>query len=147
MNITGGAWRRMTVPIALLALAACAAPGTTPEPSVTREPFETVAPTDRASGDPSIADAPAPIPDAVWSAILDDLEDRLGEPVTAPTVVEARAVTWNDGSLGCPRPGEVYTQALVEGFQVILEVDGERWDYRAGMGTDVRLCEGAIEGG
>ncbi len=51
------------------------------------------------------------------------------------------AKTWNDGSLGCPEPGELYTQALVDGFQVVLEIDGERFDYRVGSGTDVRLCE------
>ncbi len=51
------------------------------------------------------------------------------------------AKTWNDGSLGCPQPGQLYTQALVDGFQVVLEVDDEQFDYRVGSGTDVRLCE------
>ena len=50
--------------------------------------------------------------------------------------------TWNDGSLGCPQPGELYTQALVDGFQVLLEVDGEEFDYRVGSGTAVHLCAG-----
>ena len=66
---------------------------------------------------------------------------RLGEPVIDPTVISAVAKTWNDGSLGCPQPGELYTQALVDGFQVVLEIDGEGFDYRVGSGTDVRLCE------
>ena len=55
-------------------------------------------------------------------------------------VVKAEPMTWNDGSLGCPAPGQVYTQALVEGFHVILEVDGREFDYRVGAGSDVRLC-------
>jgi hypothetical protein len=27
-------------------------------------------------------------------------------------VVSAKAVTWSDGSLGCPEPGKLYTQAF-----------------------------------
>ena len=65
-----------------------------------------------------------------------------------PEVVSAEAVTWNDGSLGCPEAGQAYTQALVDGYQVILEVDGERYDYRVGSGASVKLCEGGpLEGG
>jgi len=53
-----------------------------------------------------------------------------------------------DGSLGCPEAGQAYTQALIDGYQVILEVDGERYDYRVGSGASVRLCEGGpLEGG
>jgi hypothetical protein len=40
-----------------------------------------------------------------------------------------------------------YTQALVDGFQVVLDVEGETLDYRIGSGTDLRLCESPIEGG
>ena len=77
---------------------------------------------------------PEGIPDAVWAAILADLEHQTGGP-SDPEVVSAEAVTWNDGSLGCPEAGQAYTQALVEGYQVILEVDGERYDYRVGSGA------------
>ena len=66
----------------------------------------------------------------------------MGAPVVDPTVISVVGMTWNDGALGCPQPGGVYTQALVEGFQVVLEVDGEEFDYRVGRGTDVHLCEG-----
>lgn len=91
--------------------------------------------------------APEGIPDAVWAAILADLERQTGGP-SVPEVVSADAVTWNDGSLGCPEAGQAYTQALVEGYQVILDVDGERYDYRVGSGPDVKLCEGGpLEGG
>ncbi|WP_418605475.1 hypothetical protein [Georgenia sp. SUBG003] len=52
-------------------------------------------------------------------------------------------MTWNDGSLGCPEPGTVYTQALVDGYHVVLEAGGERYDYRVGGAADVRLCTSA----
>ena len=100
------------------------------------------------SGAPSSStDAPEGLPEAVWAAILVDLERRTGGPAD-PEVVSAEAVTWNDGSLGCPEAGISYTQALVDGFQVVLELDGERYDYRVGSGTSIKLCEGGpLEGG
>ena len=50
-------------------------------------------------------------------------------------------MTWSDGSLGCPRPGQVYTQALVPGYQVVLEVEGRQYDYRATERGYYVLCE------
>jgi hypothetical protein len=43
--------------------------------------------------------------------------------------------------LGCPERGVLYTQAQVPGYQVILELDGQRFDYRADERGIVRLCE------
>lgn len=149
---------RLATPIlAITLIAACAGPGSGPdasenpdagqptssEPEATREPAQTVSP----ESDPARPSSPASVPESVWAAILDDLARRLGESITDPTVVSAEAVTWNDGSLGCPKPGEVYTQALVDGYKVVVEVDGERFDYRSAGGDSVRLCESPIEGG
>ena len=33
-------------------------------------------------------------------------------------VVQSEAVTWRDGSLGCPEPGRMYTQALIRGYLI-----------------------------
>jgi len=122
-------------------LAACGRPAASPEGA---DSAADPSPSDRTS--PGTA-APEGIPDAVWAAILADLERETGGP-TEPEVVSAEAVTWNDGSLGCPEAGQSYTQALVDGYQVILEVDGERYDYRVGNAASVKLCEGGpLEGG
>lgn len=91
--------------------------------------------------------APEGIPSDVWQAILDDLESRVGAPPIDVSVLTAEAETWSDGSLGCPRDGEMYTQALVDGYQVVVEVAGTQYDYRVGSGTDVRLCENPPVGG
>ena len=56
-------------------------------------------------------------------------------------MVSAEPKTWNDGSLGCPQPGQLYTQALVPGYQVILDANGKQMDYRATESGDVKLCE------
>ena len=91
--------------------------------------------------------APDGIPSEVWQAILTDLERRLGTPMEDVSVLTAAAETWSDGSLGCPKDGEMYTQALVDGYQVVVEVAGTEYDYRVGSGTDVRLCENPPVGG
>jgi len=138
------------LPAILVLLAGCAASTGTPDASES-EPAESALPSasapgsasEEAAGSPAAKpDAPAGIPDDVWAAILADLERRLGEPAADPTVLTATAQTWTDGSLGCPVAGQMYTQALVDGYQVILEVDGQQYDYRVGSGTDVRLCQG-----
>jgi hypothetical protein len=93
------------------------------------------------------ATAPNDIPADVWQAILADLADRLGSPASGVSVLTAEAETWSDGSLGCPKDGEMYTQALVDGYQVVVEAAGKEYDYRVGSGTDVRLCESPPVGG
>lgn len=141
------------VSMLLLTLSACAGAGSTPAPSdgssdipgATRPPVRTLPPT--REGGSVLPTTPEAIPDTAWAAILEDLARRNGAPIADPVVVEATAVTWKDGSLGCPVPGQMYTQALVDGYQVILEVDGEQFDYRVGSGANVRLCGSPLEGG
>ena len=133
--------RVLVLVLVALTLAACAARlGASPgNPDAASDPLP--------SGSAGSADTPDGIPDAVWAAILADLERQTGGR-SDPEVVSAEAMTWNDGSLGCPEPGQAYTQALVDGYQVILVVDGERYDYRVGNGASVKLCEGGpLEGG
>jgi hypothetical protein len=56
-------------------------------------------------------------------------------------VLVAEEVTWPDGSLGCPEPGEMYTQALVEGYRIVLEVDGEEVHYHGARDEPPFRCE------
>jgi hypothetical protein len=46
-------------------------------------------------------------------------------------IVRAESVVWNDGSLGCPEPGNMYTEALVNGYWVIIRARGQTYDFRA----------------
>jgi hypothetical protein len=55
-------------------------------------------------------------------------------------VISAEAVTWPDGSLGCPQPGMMYTQALVPGYRVRIRAGGEVLDYHAGRTGQVAPC-------
>lgn len=56
-------------------------------------------------------------------------------------VVSAESVTWNDGSLGCPKPGMMYTMALVPGYRIVLEAGGKTYDYHGANGRPPVLCE------
>ncbi len=69
-----------------------------------------------------------------------DLAARLGRAVAEIRVVEARAVTWPDSSLGCPEPGRMYLQVLTPGYRVILEAGGQRYAYHAGRQGPPFLC-------
>jgi hypothetical protein len=127
--------------LAPVLLAACAATGRTPDGSEEANDSRPGSETAPPSSTGMVPEAPREIPDEVWVAILADLEQRLGAPVVDLTIQSAVAETWTDGSLGCPVPGQLYTQALVDGYWVVLEIDDEHYDYRVGNGTDVRLCE------
>ena len=80
------------------------------------------------------------VPEDLLASILADAAARSGEPAEALEVITAQAMSWNDGSLGCPEPGMLYTQALVDGYQVVVRAAEEELDYRAGNGG-FRLCE------
>lgn len=133
--------------LAMAALAACAAPGGTDVDASDRSPELEESEAPGATAEDS-AGVPGGIPAEVWNGVLADLATRVGDGVVDPTVVSAQAMTWNDGAWGCPEEGMMYTQALVEGFQVVVEVNGEEFDYRSD-GRSVRFCDPAtmIEGG
>lgn len=80
------------------------------------------------------------VPPKRWAAILGDLTTR-GVPTDAVDLVSARSVTWNDGSLGCPQPGQNYTQSLVPGMQVVVKVATVEYDYRFGRTDTPKLCK------
>jgi hypothetical protein len=107
------------------------APPSTPPPSVTPMP--------PASSPGSLPGTELdPTRPLVTDAVA-DLAQHLDVAPEAVTVVAARKVTWPDGSLGCPEPGMMYTQALVDGTLVILEANGQQYEYHGG--TPLVLCE------
>src|SRR5262249_11744324 len=55
-------------------------------------------------------------------------------------IVRAEAVVWNDGSLGCPEPGMQYTQALTNGYWVVIRAAEQTYDFRVDRGGTFRLC-------
>lgn len=82
------------------------------------------------------------VPGALLDKIMADLEGRTGANRSTFTLKHAEAVRWNDGSLGCPEPGQVYTQAIIDGYRVVIVHDGSENDYRATESGFFRLCKG-----
>jgi hypothetical protein len=81
------------------------------------------------------------VPAVILDAVLADAADRTAVDVDESDVALAEFVVWSDGSLGCPEPGVVYTQALVEGYRVVIDVDGTIIDYRLNSSGAFRVCE------
>jgi hypothetical protein len=73
--------------------------------------------------------------------VIAEAASGAGVDPSAVRVVTAEAVTWSDGSLGCPEPGMMYTQALVPGYRVVVEVDGEERHFHASQSGDFAFCE------
>ena len=79
------------------------------------------------------------VPESLLAAVIDDARGQVGAEQIR--VIRAESTVWNDGALGCPRPGELYTQAIVDGYWVVLEAAGEELDYRLTVEGTFRLCK------
>lgn len=84
----------------------------------------------------------APTLQSMVDAARADAAQRL--PGAALEVVVAERVVWRDGSLGCPQPGMLYTQALVPGWRIRLRAGDELLDYHAANGGALVLCPPGI---
>jgi hypothetical protein len=130
--------------LAFAALAACAplpaapvSPIATPNPSTveaplsspTQTPQETVPATATQSAQSSAQELAAA-----------DLATHLSIATDAISVVSVEQVDWNDASLGCPEPDMMYAQVITPGYRIVLEADGQTFEYHTGSGT-VKLCQ------
>lgn len=120
-----------------------AAPGHSPEPSSTpgrppRVELPVISPVPLTPGE---VPAQGEVPDGLLQAMIADAAGQAGVSEREVEVVQARAVVWRDGSLGCPQPGMFYTQALVSGYQVILRAGGREYDYHASASGAFFVCE------
>jgi len=151
--------------VLLAILTGCAGAQTPPEPLATEG--LTYLPTSQPTSTPFIetSDIPAPkpnqtlpvelgpieppnlqpvvgeIPEKLLEEIIADLVQRSGTSREDIQVVKAEAIVWNDGSLGCPKPGEFYIQILVSGYWIVMQVKGVEYDYRASDNGHFILCE------
>ena len=71
---------------------------------------------------------------------LTDLAARTGVAEDTIKVREARSVQWGSGAMGCPKPGMNYTQALVPGVLLLLEVNGTIYHYHGKSGRSLFSC-------
>lgn len=132
---------------------ACGAPGsgsTSEPPPTTQAPGATeatghpeTAETTTTTGGTSMAitdPSPGEPLDRLVEEAVADLATRLQVAPATIEVLRTEEITWPDGSLGCPQPGEAYTQALVEGYRVILRHGARIYLYHAGGEGPIFLC-------
>jgi hypothetical protein len=60
-----------------------------------------------------------------------DLARRLNVPETQIRMGVATPASWEDGSLGCPEPGVMYTQAVTSGWVIKLTHGKREYQYHA----------------
>ncbi len=75
---------------------------------------------------------------AKWAQI--DYANESALSLDQVDILEARVVVWSSGAIGCPRPDGFYTQALVDGYLVILAHGLDRITYHAIQGRTPFLC-------
>lgn len=66
------------------------------------------------------------------SQVLNIKEDKI-------EVKKVEKIDWSDGSLGCPKAGFMYTQAIVPGYLITLEAQGKEYNYHTSS-EKVLLC-------
>lgn len=80
------------------------------------------------------------VPSDILEPIVQAVAADAAVAIDQVTIVRAEAVTWRDGSLGCPEPGVMYIQVLIDGYWVVLQVGDQTYDFRVDNQGDFRLC-------
>jgi hypothetical protein len=127
--------------------AAPVAPTSVPaQPAPTDRPHGPLPP--RASLEPTGAPVTGEVPGAVIGRARDLLAATIGAgPAASATVEIAEAVTWPDGSLGCPQPGLFYVQMVTPGYRVVLASEGTRYTFVGSVAGELRACDRPRPGG
>lgn len=80
-------------------------------------------------------------------AALTLLSQTLNLPVDQLTLLSTEAVTWSNGCLDVERPGTMCTQAVVEGYRIMIEANGREYEVRTNeTGSMAVLASGADAG-
>jgi len=135
--------RSIMVALLLLVLTACGASPATgdaapneystggdtaaqPAASPAASPAEASA-SEQPAASPAASDSGITLSDApdFQQQATDFLARTLNVPADQLTLQSSEEVEWSDGALGCPKPGMMYTQALVPGFKLTY-TDGTR---------------------
>ncbi len=93
---------------------------------------------------PSASTVEGEVPASMVEQLRSELASQKGLNAADVKVVSAQSMNWPNGAIGCPRPGVMYTQAIVPGYRVVLEVAGERFAYHASKKGQFKLCKSGI---
>lgn len=107
----------------------------TPTPTFT----PTFTPTPTAT--PTTPPTATPVPDAsaAIQAAVNHLAAQAGVPAGDIAVVDVKLVEWTSTALGCPQPGQSYAPVQTSGFQVLLGIGSQGFDYRANQNASILI--------
>jgi hypothetical protein len=120
--------------VAAMALAACA-----PVPSATTGSSPLQTPSEDVTELPTAA-----VPVAAIAA-QQELATQLGIDPTEIQVVAVEPVTWPDSCLGVVQPGIECAQALVPGYRVIVEAQGQQYEFHTSQSGDAVIRAPGVE--
>jgi hypothetical protein len=84
--------------------------------------------------------ATATLPLQVRRAVVADAARRFKVAESAVVLARAEKRTWNDASLGCPQPGQVYSKVLVPGFRVMAKTSEGDLLYHTDTRSRALVC-------
>jgi len=106
------------------------------------EPVSPVSPLEKPAvraGDQGVE--PIPGSETALAAAKADLAQQSGVPVDQIKLVSMEAVEWSDTSLGCPQEGYMYAQVITPGYVMVLEAQGQSYEYHTDTTTSVVWCQ------
>ena len=117
----------MAILLTALMLGACAPQATTVRGTATAAP-------DKQPSTPTTDRAVVP---AAAALARQTLAAALGASEADIKIMDVKPMQWRNGCLELEQPGEMCTQAIVPGYQVMLEANGQAYEYRTNMNGSV----------
>ena len=77
------------------------------------------------------------------AAALQDAATQLGVAASELSLQQIEAREWGDSSLGCPQPGNLYSQIVTPGFLIVINSRGKQLEYHSDTRGRVVLCQGS----
>ncbi len=74
-------------------------------------------------------------------AALRDAADHLGISPASLKVDQVEPRQWGDSSLGCPKPGQMYSQIVTPGYVVVISGSGRQLEYHTDTRGHLVLCQ------
>lgn len=74
----------------------------------------------------------------------EDLANRLAISSEQISLLEITEVEWSDSSLDCPQPGMSYLQVITPGYRIVLQANGQSYNYHTNRDAYFVYCEDQI---
>ncbi|HTP07684.1 MAG TPA: hypothetical protein VMP08_05510, partial [Anaerolineae bacterium] len=111
-------------------LAACGQPGSAPLPTVTSPAPTQSTSTASALAQPAATTTPIHVDlTPAQRAVRQALMTAVNVPIDRIKLISTEAVQWPDGCLGIVRMGVMCIRGPINGFRIILEVNGQQYEF------------------